>query len=152
MERSIFLCLLQDDALLSEKVQQLSELAAKQTVIHFDSRKFNSYVKSTSRNYSVFLMLTTLHSHRQCHFCRLVYYIVLTTREGVSKQYCNLVRDERISMYIVCLSVDKSMNMQQSQISFSTVKLIRQCRQKRKGVCEYEVVYRIQFILVIKSG
>jgi len=59
--------------LLLEKVQQLSDLTEKQTVIHMDSRKFSSYVKSTPRNYSVIVMLTTLHSHRQCHFCRSVH-------------------------------------------------------------------------------
>lgn len=58
------------DALLLEKLQQLSDLADRQTVIHMDIRKFNSYVKTTPRNYSVIVMLTTLHSHRQCHFCR----------------------------------------------------------------------------------
>lgn len=55
---------------LQEKIRQLSDWTNQRTVIKLDNGKFNSHVKGTPRNYSIIMMLTTLHSQRQCQMCR----------------------------------------------------------------------------------
>ncbi|XP_043527994.1 tumor suppressor candidate 3 isoform X2 [Frieseomelitta varia] len=55
---------------LSDRVQQLSELALTRPVIKFNGAKFKEYVKTTPRNYSVVVMFTAMAPQRQCQICR----------------------------------------------------------------------------------
>ena len=55
---------------LDGKVAQLMDMAQRRPVIRLDANKFNLYVKSAPRNYSVVVMFTALQSHRQCSVCR----------------------------------------------------------------------------------
>lgn len=55
---------------LSERVQQLTELTLKKSVLRLNSAKFKEYVKATPRNYSVIVMFTALTPQRQCSICR----------------------------------------------------------------------------------
>lgn len=57
---------------MDDKVEQLMEWNMKKSVIHLDGGKFRTYVKSAPRNYSMIVMLTALHSQRQCSVCRSV--------------------------------------------------------------------------------
>ncbi|KAG8230470.1 hypothetical protein J437_LFUL009959 [Ladona fulva] len=55
---------------LSERVQQLTEMNVKRSVIRFNGAKFREYVKATPRNYSVVVMFTAMAPQRQCVICR----------------------------------------------------------------------------------
>ncbi|CAK9797819.1 Magnesium transporter protein 1 [Anthophora plagiata] len=55
---------------LSDRVQQLTELALTRPVIKFNGAKFKEYVKTTPRNYSVVVMFTAMAPQRQCQICR----------------------------------------------------------------------------------
>ncbi|XP_076651727.1 oligosaccharide transferase gamma subunit isoform X1 [Halictus rubicundus] len=55
---------------LSDRVQQLTELALARPVIKFNSAKFKEYVRTTPRNYSVIVMFTAMAPQRQCQICR----------------------------------------------------------------------------------
>merc|ERR1719431_289767 len=55
---------------LSERVQQLSDAAAKKPIVHLNSEKFRQLVKGTPRNYSMVVMFTALAPSRQCDVCR----------------------------------------------------------------------------------
>lgn len=55
---------------LSERVQQLSDLANKKPVLRFNGNKFRDYVKSNPRNYSIIVMFTAMAPQRQCMVCK----------------------------------------------------------------------------------
>jgi len=55
---------------MSERVQQLTEMANKRSVLKFNGVRFKDYVKSTPRNYSVIIMFTAMAPQRQCMVCR----------------------------------------------------------------------------------
>ncbi|XP_054714356.1 tumor suppressor candidate 3-like [Uloborus diversus] len=55
---------------LGERVQELSEMSSKRTIIRLTGEKFRQFIKATPRNYSFIVMLTALSSHRQCMVCR----------------------------------------------------------------------------------
>jgi len=55
---------------LSERVQQLTELTSKRSVIKLTGDRFRQFVRSTPRNYSVIIMFTALSPQRQCLICR----------------------------------------------------------------------------------
>lgn len=55
---------------LGERVQQLTELSQKRSIIRLNSDKFQQLVKATPRNYSFIIMLTALSPHRKCTICR----------------------------------------------------------------------------------
>lgn len=55
---------------LSDRVQQLTELALTRPVIKFNGARFKEFVKSTPRNYSVIVMFTAMAPQRQCQICR----------------------------------------------------------------------------------
>lgn len=54
---------------LEERVLQLEELSGRRAVIRLDNKKFQTYVKSIPRNYSIVIMMTALQGHRQCGAC-----------------------------------------------------------------------------------
>lgn len=55
---------------LNERVQQLTDLASKKSVLRFNGNKFKEFVKATPRNYSVVVMFTALAPQRECMVCR----------------------------------------------------------------------------------
>ncbi|KAG8334392.1 tumor suppressor candidate 3 [Homalodisca vitripennis] len=55
---------------LSERVQQLTEMNLKRSVLRFNGAKFREFVKTTPRNYSVVVMFTAMSPTRQCSICR----------------------------------------------------------------------------------
>lgn len=55
---------------LSDRVQQLSDLALMRPVIKFNAAKFKEFVKTTPRNYSVVVMFTAMAPYMQCYICR----------------------------------------------------------------------------------
>ncbi|KOC69256.1 Magnesium transporter protein 1, partial [Habropoda laboriosa] len=54
---------------LSDREQQLTELALTRSVLKFNGAKFKEYVKTTPRNYSVVVMFTAMAPQRQCQIC-----------------------------------------------------------------------------------
>ena len=56
--------------LLSEKVEQLTEWSLKKPVIKLTFDKFKHYVKSAPRNYTIVVMLTALNPNRECQICK----------------------------------------------------------------------------------
>lgn len=59
----------QQDA-LADKVRQLTELSFKKPLIRINTERYNQYVKSGPRNYSIILMFTALSPQRQCGACK----------------------------------------------------------------------------------
>lgn len=55
---------------MSERVQQLTDMANKKAVLRFNGNKFRDFVKSVPRNYSVVIMFTAMAPQRQCMVCR----------------------------------------------------------------------------------
>ncbi len=55
---------------LSDKVQQLTELSLKKPIIRLNTERFNHFVKTAPRNYSMIVMLTALSPQRQCGVCK----------------------------------------------------------------------------------
>uniref|UniRef100_A0A224XS00 Putative magnesium transporter protein 1 n=1 Tax=Panstrongylus lignarius TaxID=156445 RepID=A0A224XS00_9HEMI len=55
---------------LSERVQQLTEMNYKRSVLKFNGVRFKEYVKTAPRNYSVVVMFTAMAPARQCTICR----------------------------------------------------------------------------------
>lgn len=55
---------------MSERVQQLTEMANKKSVLRFNGNKFREYIKSIPRNYSIIVMFTAMAPQRQCVVCK----------------------------------------------------------------------------------
>ncbi|XP_049859474.1 tumor suppressor candidate 3 [Schistocerca gregaria] len=55
---------------LGERVQQLTDMNLKRSVIRFNGNRFRDFVKATPRNYSVIVMFTAMAPQRQCAICR----------------------------------------------------------------------------------
>nr|CAD7395199.1 unnamed protein product [Timema poppensis] len=55
---------------LGERVQQLTDMTMKKSIIRFNGNKFRDFVKATPRNYSVVVMFTAMAAQRQCAICR----------------------------------------------------------------------------------
>ncbi|GLV35751.1 Oligosaccharide transferase gamma subunit [Carabus blaptoides fortunei] len=55
---------------MAERVQQLTDMTAKKSVLRFNGNKFRDFVKTTPRNYSVVVMFTAMAPSRQCMICR----------------------------------------------------------------------------------
>jgi len=67
---SIILFLQNQGTSLAERVQQLTEMAMKKSVLKFNGSKFKQYIKSPPRNYSGVVMFTAMAPQRQCQICR----------------------------------------------------------------------------------
>ena len=59
-----------DGAVLSEKVQQLTDSTAKRPVFRLNGNKFRDLVRNSPRNYSMIVMFTALSAQRQCAICK----------------------------------------------------------------------------------
>ena len=55
---------------LESRVAQMLEWNKRNSIIKLTSDKFNTYVKSKPRNYSVVAMLTALKPQRECSVCQ----------------------------------------------------------------------------------
>ncbi|CAK1578008.1 unnamed protein product [Parnassius mnemosyne] len=75
---SILLTYYQSDAQnrakgLEEKVQQLTDLTAKKSIIPLNFNKFKEYVKSPPKDYSFVVMFTAMAPSRRCAICQHVF-------------------------------------------------------------------------------
>ncbi|KAB0798828.1 hypothetical protein PPYR_06881 [Photinus pyralis] len=55
---------------MAERVQQLTDMANKKSILKFNGNKFRDFVKAVPRNYSVVVMFTAMAPQRQCMVCR----------------------------------------------------------------------------------
>lgn len=55
---------------MAERVQHLTEMINKKSVVRFNGNKFRDYVKAAPRNYSVIVMFTAMAPQRQCVVCK----------------------------------------------------------------------------------
>lgn len=76
---------------LGERVQQLTEMNLKRSILRFNGGKFRDYVKATPRNYSVIIMFTAMASDRQCTICRHAHdeYLIVANSFRYSQIYSN---------------------------------------------------------------
>jgi oligosaccharyltransferase complex subunit gamma len=66
----MILNVLSKEDVLSDKVHQLTEWSLKKPVIRLNTERFNHYVKTSPRNYSMIVMLTAMSPQRQCGICK----------------------------------------------------------------------------------
>lgn len=76
---------------IGEKVQQLTDWNNKKSIIRMNGEKFNRYVRTAPRNYSVIVMLTALQPQRQCSVCKQANeeFQILANSWRYSQQYSN---------------------------------------------------------------
>ncbi|XP_054266058.1 tumor suppressor candidate 3 [Macrosteles quadrilineatus] len=76
---------------LSERVQQLTEMNMKRSVLKFNGARFREFVKATPRNYSVVVMFTAMEPQRQCSICRHAHdeFIIVANSFRYSQIYSN---------------------------------------------------------------
>ncbi|BFZ14865.1 hypothetical protein BsWGS_17904 [Bradybaena similaris] len=76
---------------LGDKVQQLMEWNNKKSVIRLSGDKFNQYVKTAPKNYSVVVMLTALQAQRGCSVCKQANdeFQIVANSWRYSQQYSN---------------------------------------------------------------
>ncbi len=55
---------------LTDKVQQLTDMTAKRSLVRLNGNKFRDFVRQSPRNYSMVVMFTALSAQRQCAICR----------------------------------------------------------------------------------
>lgn len=55
---------------MAERVQQLTDMSNKKSVLRLNGNKFRDYVRAAPRNYSVVVMFTAMSPQRQCSVCR----------------------------------------------------------------------------------
>jgi len=65
-----FLGIISANSQLSQKVDKLNDLSSRRPVIRLDNEKFKLLVKSSPRNYSMFVMFTALKPQRACSVCK----------------------------------------------------------------------------------
>ncbi|XP_001605789.2 tumor suppressor candidate 3 [Nasonia vitripennis] len=78
-------------ASLSDRVQQLTDMAMKRPVMKFNTAKFKEFVKTTPRNYSVIVMFTAMAPQRQCQICRHANdeFVIVANSFRYSQSYSN---------------------------------------------------------------
>ena len=76
---------------LEEKVQQLTEMSAKKSIISLNVNKFKEYVKSPPRDYSFVVMFTAMAPSRRCDICQQVYdeFLIVANSFRFSPSYNN---------------------------------------------------------------
>lgn len=96
---------------LTERVQQLMEMAMKRSVLKFNGPKFKQYIKATPRNYSIVVMFTAMAPQRQCQICRSVNmytcsceYIAIETVNVLNNFLCHNFRHANDEFTIVANS------------------------------------------------
>ncbi|CAB3220804.1 unnamed protein product [Arctia plantaginis] len=76
---------------LEEKVQQLTDLTTKKSIISLNLSKFKEYVKSPPKDYSFVIMFTAMAPSRRCAICQHVYdeYLIVANSFRFSPAYNN---------------------------------------------------------------
>ncbi|KAJ8724766.1 hypothetical protein PYW07_015724 [Mythimna separata] len=76
---------------LEDKVQQLTDLTAKKSIVSLNLNKFKEYVKSPPRDYSFIVMFTAMAPSRRCAICQHVYdeYLIVANSFRFSPAYNN---------------------------------------------------------------
>lgn len=76
---------------MEEKVQQLTDMTAKKSIIPLNVNKFKDYVKSPPRDYSFIVMFTAMAPSRRCAICQHVYdeYLIVANSFRFSPSYNN---------------------------------------------------------------
>ncbi|KAF9813148.1 hypothetical protein SFRURICE_015637 [Spodoptera frugiperda] len=76
---------------LEEKVQQLTDLTVKKSIVSLNLNKFKEYVKSPPRDYSFIIMFTAMAPARRCAICQHVYdeYLIVANSFRFSPAYNN---------------------------------------------------------------
>ncbi|KAK4887222.1 hypothetical protein RN001_003493 [Aquatica leii] len=76
---------------MAERVQQLTDMANKKSVLKFNGNKFRDYVKPVPRNYSVIIMFTAMAPQRQCMVCRHAHdeFTIVANSFRYSQAYSN---------------------------------------------------------------
>lgn len=76
---------------LEEKVQQLTDLTTKKSIISLNLSKFKEYVKSPPKDYSFIIMFTAMAPSRRCAICQHVYdeYLIVANSFRFSPAYNN---------------------------------------------------------------
>ncbi|XP_071452591.1 dolichyl-diphosphooligosaccharide--protein glycosyltransferase subunit TUSC3 [Hetaerina americana] len=94
---------------LAERVQQLTEMNAKRSVIRLNGAKFREYVKATPRNYSVVVMFTAMAAQRQCVICRHAHdeFLIVANSFRYSQLYSN-------KLYFALVDFDEGSDIFQS--------------------------------------
>ncbi|XP_034825644.1 tumor suppressor candidate 3 [Maniola hyperantus] len=76
---------------LEEKVQQLTDMTAKQAIIPLNLNKFKEFVRSPPRDYSFVVMFTAMAPSRRCAICQHVYdeYLIVANSFRFSPAHNN---------------------------------------------------------------
>lgn len=76
---------------MAERVQQLTELTSKRSVLRLNGNKFRDFIKAAPRNYSVVIMFTALAPARQCMICRHAFdeFTIVANSFRYSQVYSN---------------------------------------------------------------
>ncbi|XP_013141564.1 PREDICTED: tumor suppressor candidate 3 [Papilio polytes] len=76
---------------LEEKVQQLTDLTAKKSIISLNYNRFKDYVKAPPRDYSFIVMFTAMAPSRRCAICQHVYdeYLIVASSFRMSQMNNN---------------------------------------------------------------
>lgn len=76
---------------LEDKVQQLTDLTTKKSIVSLNLSKFKEYVKSPPRDYSFIIMFTAMAPSRRCTICQHVYdeYLIVANSFRFSPAYNN---------------------------------------------------------------
>ena len=87
---------------LDSRVAQLLEWNTRRSIITLSSEKFNSYVRSKPRNYSIIAMMTALRPQRGCSVCQEAHkeYEILANSWRYSQQYSS-------KLFFVMVDVDE---------------------------------------------
>lgn len=78
---------------LHERVQHLSEMNAKKSVLRFNGQKFKEYIRNGPRNYSTIVMFTALASQRNCLVCHSANdeFVIVANSFRYSQMYSNKI-------------------------------------------------------------
>uniref|UniRef100_A0A1B6CU16 Magnesium transporter protein 1 n=1 Tax=Clastoptera arizonana TaxID=38151 RepID=A0A1B6CU16_9HEMI len=76
---------------LADRVQQLTEMTMKRSILRFNGAKFKDFVKSSPRNYSVVVMFTAMEPQRECSICSTANdeYVIVANSFRYSQAFSN---------------------------------------------------------------
>ncbi|XP_041972810.1 tumor suppressor candidate 3 [Aricia agestis] len=76
---------------VEEKIQQLTDMTTKQSIVSLNMNKFKEYVRSPPRDYSFIVMFTAMAPSRRCTICQHVYdeYLIVANSFRYSQGFNN---------------------------------------------------------------
>jgi len=76
---------------LADKVQQLTDLNFKRSIIRFNGNKYKDFIKTAPKNYSVVILFTAMAPQRQCAICRQAHdeFQIVANSYRYSQTYSN---------------------------------------------------------------